>query len=345
MSAYKYLFIGLFCWLSLSTKAADHLYDSLRMEVKNGQSFIVHKVEPKETLFSISRRYNIQVNDILNANVGLENGLKMYQELFVPYSEIPETKSPTSNTIKDGLIHIVEQGETMYSISKKYKVSIERLKELNSLSDFNIGLGDSLLIEYKIVQEEIDIDSIPSTETSNIDSSYHVVAISETLYSISLLHKIDIEDLKNWNNLTSNALDIGQKLIIKKGPSDTLDIVKIEPKQPIDTLYVKTDTTRFRTKIEKTGSINKTTEEGFATKIERTEETRKYLLLHRSAPIGTVIEVKNQMNSISIFARVVGKLPETGLNRNVLIRLSHAAYEKLGALDAKIPVEIGYVIE
>jgi hypothetical protein len=58
-----------------------------------------------------------------------------------------------------------------------------------------------------------------------------------------------------------------------------------------------------------------------------------------------VIEVKNQMNNQSIFARVVGKLPETGLNKNVLLRVSNAAFEQLKALDASIPVEIGYVMD
>ena len=41
----------------------------------------------------------------------------------------------------------------------------------------------------------------------------------------------------------------------------------------------------------------------------------------------------------------MGKLPETGLNRNVLLRVSNAAFERLKAIDAKIPVEIGFVLK
>ena len=79
--------------------------------------------------------------------------------------------------------------------------------------------------------------------------------------------------------------------------------------------------------------------------IENSPKTKKYLCLHRSLAIGTIIQVKNLMNSQSIFVRVVGKLPQIGANENVLIRLSSVAYKRLGAIDAKFPVELSYIPE
>jgi hypothetical protein len=188
---------------------------------------------------------------------------------------------------------------------------------------------------------------MPADTSLKENKEYYIVELSETLYSISLKFNLDIQNIKDWNNLASNNLSVGQKLDLNKSSRDSV-IYKPKPvviTKPIDTLYVSTDNSRFKKKTEMNDNIEKTLEEGFAAKIEKTQDTRKYLALHRNAPIGTVIEVKNQMTDLSIFARVVGKLPETGLNQNVLIRLSHAAFSKLGALNSKIPVEIGFVIE
>ena len=77
--------------------------------------------------------------------------------------------------------------------------------------------------------------------------------------------------------------------------------------------------------------------------IDGNSDTKKYLALHRTAPIGTIMRVRNEMTNLSVFVRVVGKLPNTGANNNVLLRLSQAAQEALGALDGKFRVEVSYV--
>ena len=70
--------------------------------------------------------------------------------------------------------------------------------------------------------------------------------------------------------------------------------------------------------------------------------TSKYLALHRHLPIGTNIEVKNLMNGQLVHVKVVGKLPNTGLNKKLIVRLSKAAYDQLGILDSKARVEVSY---
>lgn len=330
--------------LLLPLVALGSVMDSLRMETKKGRKYIIHRVESKETLFSISRRYGVKVADILDANAGTENGIQIYQELWIPYGDTGVVEKKASPPNQDGIYHVVQQGETLYAISKKYGISIDSLQEMNQLRDFNLALGDSLMIGRR------SSSAAPVEETKDrvqSDSAIHVVGPSETLYSISKRYGISIDSLKMLNALSSNTLDIGQRLKIRKDAKMPTKEVKpkppVEVKPKVDTIFVKTDTSRFKTRVEKIGNVEKITEEGFAMKIAGTADTKKYLALHRTVPIGTVLEVKNQMNNRSIFARVVGKLPETGVNKTVLIRISDAAYEKLAALDAKIPVQIGYV--
>jgi hypothetical protein len=90
------------------------------------------------------------------------------------------------------------------------------------------------------------------------------------------------------------------------------------------------------------GGFTNTKESGLAEVIPGTEANKKYLVLHRNAPVGSVIRIKNEENDLTIFARVVGVLPETGDNSKVLIKLSKAAFEQLKGVNARFPVEILY---
>ena len=94
--------------------------------------------------------------------------------------------------------------------------------------------------------------------------------------------------------------------------------------------------------INTSGGFSNTKENGLAELIPGTEANKKYLVLHRTAPVGSVVRVKNEENDRTIFARVVGVLPETGDNSKVLIKLSQAAYQQLKAVNARFPVEILY---
>lgn len=91
----------------------------------------------------------------------------------------------------------VKEGDTLYSISKKYSIPVEKIKELNRLENNNIYKGQILTLK-----EEID------------GKEYYQVQKGDTLYSIATKFNITVEELKKINNLTSNEIYIGDKLII-----------------------------------------------------------------------------------------------------------------------------------
>ena len=158
-----------------------------------------------------------------------------------------------------------------------------------------------------------------STSTSfSQDTISHVVKKGETLYSISKLYDIEISELKKQNNLLTNELSVNQKIVFVKNNIVYKDVIEEEDK---------------KTKKE----------EGFAASIDESIESDKYLALHKSARNGTIIFVKNQMNGNVVIVRVVGKLPNTGNNDKISIRLSSIAFDKLDARDSIIPVELTYV--
>lgn len=347
---YKLLLSSILIIVGFSSLAK---FDSLRIEKINGQKFIVHRVDPKETLYSISKRYNSSIDEIYEYNESIQDGLKMYDELIIPYYKKKKNKpkvETNNSSNNNSTYHIVAQGETLYSISRQHQISVDSIRAINDLTSGVISIGDTLFIETVENKKAEIIEANPQVE----DKVYHTVAASETLFAISRQYDVSVEQLTEWNNLESYNLEIGQELIVGIQSSPQKQTTEIEgvsvvkkdsiiSKPTIDTTYVRTDNSVFKKKTEEVDGKKEVTEEGFAMRIEDTDFTTKLLALHKTAPMGSLVKVKNEMTDIEIEVRVVGALPDSGLNRNVLLRLSGAAYDKLGALDLKIPVTSTYV--
>ena len=167
----------------------------------------------------------------------------------------------------------------------------------------------------KLLKNALFIFFISVNTLFSQNEKYHIIKKGETLYSISKNYNISVNYLKKINNLNSNSLSIGQRIIIEI--------------------------------IEDNNDLNSVTnrEEGFASTIEDNTSSDKYLALHKTATIGTIIFVKNQMNDNVVIVRVIGALPNTGINDKINIKLSRVAFEKLDAKDDIIPVELTYVKE
>lgn len=122
-------------------------------------------------------------------------------------------------TIEEG-IYIVKQGDSLYSIAKKYNITVNDIKKLNNLVNDELSIGQRLKIPV----------------ITNDD--YYIVKAGDTLFSIARENNMTVLDLKKLNNLTSNELYIGQKLIVNNSNNNINDnsnnvyIVKVG-----DTLY------------------------------------------------------------------------------------------------------------
>lgn len=108
-------------------------------------TIIVHLVKPKETYFAISRIYKVDIDDILEWNqLNIQDGLEVNQEikLLVP-------KAQAERIGLEEILHDVKVGETLWSISKLYDVTIEDIKKWNDKETSNLSPGDQLIILKK----------------------------------------------------------------------------------------------------------------------------------------------------------------------------------------------------
>ena len=159
--------------LKIPTKVVD-IGDTELYQVKSG-----------DTLYSIANKYGISLNELKTINNLNDNNLSIGQLLKVP-SGLSSVNS-----------YVVEKGDTLYSIAKKFDISINKLKEYNNLTSNLLNVGQKIFI--------------PIGE----DTTY-VVKSGDTLYKIAREFNITVDEIKRLNNLSNNNLSIGQILIVKE---------------------------------------------------------------------------------------------------------------------------------
>lgn len=104
--------------------------------------------------------------------------------------------------------YVVKKGDSLWSIARANGLTVDELKSLNNLSSNVLHVGDTLLIS-----------SADSTGDDGNDN-YYVVKSGDTLWSIARKYNLSVNELKALNNLSSNALSVGQRLIVGKESSN-----------------------------------------------------------------------------------------------------------------------------
>ena len=167
-------------------------YKGWARELRNA-GYATDKMYP-EKLISLIERYRLDKYDE-----------EVLGDVYVKYED----------EIGDFTMYYVEKGDTMYSISKKFNISVDELKALNSLPTTSLSVGQKLRIDKNSKQSEGVIPSTKTSVKSVKENPLHVVEKGETLYSISKRYDTTVVELQKMNGLTDTALNIGQVLKVK----------------------------------------------------------------------------------------------------------------------------------
>ncbi|KIC02856.1 MULTISPECIES: LysM peptidoglycan-binding domain-containing protein [unclassified Flavobacterium] len=172
---------------------------------------LTHTVAAKETLFGLSKQYNVSVEAIQNANASiLADGLKIGQELIIPQDAASIIKiASASNVTSSKVTHEVLAKESLFSIARQYNVSVQDLETLNKETLLNgLQIGQTIAIPNK--RKTLD----GRVRVINGETIFHVVAPKETKYSIAKKYGITIDQLEAQNPEIVNGLVEGNKLAI-----------------------------------------------------------------------------------------------------------------------------------
>ncbi len=160
---------------------------------------INYTVQRGDTLYGIAKQFGTTVNDIKRLNNLTSNTISVGQVLRIN----KDTSDPTTYT--------VQKGDSLYSISQRFGLSVLDLMSYNNLTSTTLQIGQVL----KLTPSDSD-DSNFDIETKPIYENY-TVKRGDSLYSIARKYDTTVDQIKKDNNLTSNNLSIGQVLKIKVG--------------------------------------------------------------------------------------------------------------------------------
>ncbi len=237
------------------TETVDIPVDKMPSKPKE-KELIRYTVKSGETLYSISRKYNIPQSEILFYNPEAKN-LKAGSIIYIPqYKETEEeilvTDQPEAHPDqiagKDSakyFDYIIVSGETLWRISKRFGVSEEELIELNP--ELKEGFTAGTVIKVPVKES-----SLVNAEPVNEDAfEKHVVQQGETLYSLANFYNVTIPDIKKYNPfLESRNLVAGETVLIPKThekeivtfneellPDTITDIVPVFEKEYYEIVY------------------------------------------------------------------------------------------------------------
>ena len=210
--------------------------DSIGTETIDGKMYIIHRVDEKETLFAISRRYGSSVELILQNNPGMTSSLEIGQIIKVPYD-----KKVSVRPVEGSKIHTVAAKETMYSISKMYNISIDDLRKWNNLTDNTISIGQQLVVG-KTPAVEVRPDPARTKPASQDNgavakipsSGIHTVETKETLYSIARQYGLSVAELRAWNSMDGDELKVGQVMRLTDPKNSQAVAVSTPRQEPVE---------------------------------------------------------------------------------------------------------------
>ena len=217
-------------------------------------------------------------------------------------------------------------------------------------------------------------DSLKNAEVTNTTAKLktHTVVSGDKLFSVATKYKVKVWQLREWNKLSNDVLKINQVLVVEKPANFVASAAKEEKKEavkpkptvnpvatiskpktasgpagdaekpkPSTTVVTKPLANKPQTPVPNAPTGKKYSEQGIAEVIDAGASTNKYLALHRTAPVGTLIKIANEANGQSVWVKVIGKLAGSG---DAIIKISPKAFEKLQPKDKRIRASLSYAL-
>lgn len=292
--------------------------------------------------------------------------------VLLAHSELFANADSTGVKIINGklfIIHQVDAGQGLYGVARKYKTTVAKIKEANPGMGLSLSVGQVILVPYPVKpgiatksgsetqskafrkQKVIHEDNSASDNKTPI---YHTVINKETLNKIAENHHLTIDQLKTWNHIDLETISPGEKIIVGyKEKKVVKEIVKTDSKT--NNNLTKTDKRKSKInegtetlvtdKVPENVVKRSVTENGMGTWVDDGSiKTDISLAMHKTAPSGTIIKLTNPMNGRSKYVKVVGNLPDTDDNKDIIIKISKNTADELGIIDKDFRVKLEYSV-
>ena len=313
--------------------------------------YINHTVAPKENYYSIGRIYNISPKEVAPYNkLVLESGLSLGQALKIPLTAVNFVQSgaAAADEVLIPVYHTVAGKEGLYRISTNYnKLPLETLKKWNNLKSDAVANGTHLIVGYLKVKKELS----PLASMAKTKPADDVVKVVEAPVKTVAVKETSKPDVSNEplpvvkNPVKENPVAVEK---VKKEPVAPVVAKEAEPVKKVTPPAISGKSFNggvFKSDYEnqvRNKDIAGETGEAAIFKSTSGWEDGKYYCLHNSSSPGTIIKITSSTTGKSIYAKVLDVMPDIKQNTGLLVRLSNAAAQELGAGDAKFICSVSY---
>ncbi|WP_338768910.1 LysM peptidoglycan-binding domain-containing protein [Bernardetia sp. ABR2-2B] len=197
-----------------------------------------YTVQAGDSLWRIATKLNLSVNEIKALNNLTSNALSLGQQLRISGGGSDATSASISNStptiqtnsptvVKAPVFtprpsYVVQAGDSMWRVSQKVGVSVNEIKSINNLTSNILRIGQMLYLEEKpeVASQAAPVQNPQPTQAAP-KIIYHTVVSGDSLYRIAMAYNVGVQDIKESNGLSSNALSLGQRLMITKKAKTT----------------------------------------------------------------------------------------------------------------------------
>jgi LysM repeat protein len=309
--------------------------------------YLVHKVAPKENYYSIGRIYNISPKEIAPFNkLSLESGLSLGQVIKIPLT--PANFYQSGNAEADEtfvpVYYKIKEKEGLYRVAVNHNnLPMETLKKWNSIKGESVKSGTRLIVGYLKVKKELSL--LAGSGTGNSIGSAEI-AVTEERKTVTPEVEIKPVVEKETKKTKRKEKDAVLKTVIADNNENVKPIkeapVSETPKKVLDK---SSGTDSFKVlyeQQEKNAEPVEVTGNAGVFKSTSGWTDRKYYCLYNNASSGTVIKITNPANGKFIFAKVLDLIPDINQNEGLLLVISNAAADALGATEGNFNCALKY---
>ena len=321
----------------------SNVVDSVGVERVGGKIFVLHRVNQGQTMFAVVRQYGTTIQALRDANPGMADNIQSGQTIRVPYTQ----KTSKKDSKKE------DKKEAAKAEEKEVKPAVTTPAPTVSAPTTPAATTPAATVPAPTTTSA----PTASATTPAPANGLHKVEPGETLYRVAVKYGVLMADLRKWNNLTDDNLKDGQELIVsEKGTEKPAPAVAAPAPKVTTTTTVVKDSVKAKAIVPekvvkpveevappKVVRGKKKSESGLAEVIETDESTSKFLGLHRTAPVGALVEVLNEYNQEKIIVRIIGRIPDTSINDDIVIKLSSRAFEKVSPNSKRFRAVVSYL--
>jgi LysM repeat protein len=299
--------------------------------------YLNHIVAPKEGFYKIARTYNVNPQKLAAYNgIDYDKGPNVGANVKIPLTEdnfSQDDKTGSDETLIP-LYHVVAEKEGLYHISVMYnKVPKTLLEKWNNLQGEAINKGSSFIVGYLKVKKSLS--TITAASPDNTDAASAPVKEIPVVTTPAPVKKVTPPPAPVVVETPVKETPKPATAVVKQAPVTQQPDVDITPETPVTTdANANLSEGAFKTDyIRQTNKISASTENGAggAFKSSSGWVDGKYYCLQNNARSGTIVKITNTDNGKTIYAKVLEPMPDIAQNSDMIILVSNAGAEALGA--------------